>query len=433
MSNFMKRKIARESIESDVELDGLTNVEQPEENLETQLSELADEDSQLDQLMTDGDVLAEDTEVAERHVEIAERAEEDGEELSETAAAAIEVAQESIRRRWAISSPRVARESFRAGRGATRVATESWKDTLKDLWKRFLELVQAAIDKGHDLLLKITNVGKSAVARSKKYEKAIDNLGSKKKDEISGGFVTKLAMDGKFEPVASMDTAKALVTGGKAKAMAEAAGKMIVGAAKYSVVAADGQDPKVVDLDGKEVSLPSKVSGKIKTLPGLEPEEGGTTSYSVMALPGNNYIQYGKKELNVAEGKSDFHTVVVFLAAGDQADETTAKTPTGAELRAANGALKSIGEGYEKILKDFRSLNDNMKKAKSEVQKAVDKFDRSKEENRDYLRNARTIAQDALRSCQATNKAVHTTVRNVISGLSGYIGAGIAAYERKSS
>lgn len=427
MSNFAKRAVARESIENDSVIEGLSNVETPEENLETQLAEMGSEDAALDQLMSDGDVLADDTDVVEAHVEMAEDAEENGEELSEPAAAAIEIAQESIRRRWCIDSPRVARESFRSGRGATAVARESWKDTLKQMWVRLMELIQAGIDRMHDLLLKVTNVGKSAVARAKKYEKVIDGLGAKVKDEISGGFITKLSIDGKFNLDTSIQTGRDFVAGGKIKAIMEAAKRAVDSAGEFAVAAGENGDVKLSDSKGDR-EFPAKVSAKIKELPGIESKEG--TSYKVYALPGNNYVQSATVELAAGESKNT-HTVTVFLSGGDASDDTNVTTPTMAQLRSANSALKSIGENYEKVVKDFRSQADAVKKLKDAIKKASDKFDKSKDENRDALRNARTAAQGSFSSAQAINKAVHTTVRNVISGTSGYIGAGAAAYKKK--
>lgn len=429
MSNFAKRMVARESIENDSVIEGLSNVETPEENLETQLAEMGSEDAALDQLMSDGEVLSDDTEVAEAHVEMAETAEENGEELSETTAAAIEIAQESIRRRWVLDSPRVARESFRSGRGATAVARESWKDTLKQMMVRLMELIQAGIDRAHDLLLKVTNVGKAAVARSKKYEKVIDNLGTKEKDEISGGFITKLSVDGKFASADAIQIGRDFVAGGKIKAVLAAVTESVKNADKFVVAAADGEVTLSAVNGGAKRDFPAKVSAKVKELPGITTTDA--TQYEVFALPGNNYVQSAEVALDLPEGAKGSHVVTVFLSGGDASEDTTVKTPSVADLRSANSALKVIGEGYEKIVKDFRASNDQLKKLKDAVKKASDKFNTSKEDDRDTLRNARVIATASLSSTQAVNKAVHTSVRNVISGVSGYIGASAAAYKKK--
>ncbi|EIF4796143.1 hypothetical protein LFN83_004911, partial [Salmonella enterica subsp. enterica serovar Infantis] len=62
MANFAKTRAARESMEAaDEVIDGISNVEPAEENLDVQLADVASIDGQLEQLETDGETLAADT------------------------------------------------------------------------------------------------------------------------------------------------------------------------------------------------------------------------------------------------------------------------------------------------------------------------------------------------------------------------------------
>lgn len=429
MSNFWQKKVAQESAETAGHDDNISNIESPEENLETQLTELASEDAQLDTLMRDGETLNADMAKTEDAIDTAADAMDEGEELSETQAESLEIGQESIRKRWGITNARVARESFRNGRGATRIAHEGWKDNLKDLWKRLLAFVEQMINKGKDLKLKVMNVGKSAVARAKKYDDQLGNLGSKKKkDTISGGWMSKLAIEGKVDVTKSADIAVDMVTGGKASGAILAVGAMIDAAAAFAVADNDGE-LKYTGADGaKEFS--GEAAKKLKVLPGFEAEgDGAITPHKVFALPGGGYIQAADKELGSGEDKVTL-VMVNFFQSGEKVEDSDIPTPASGDLRKANSQLKKIGENYEKVLKDFRKQDEGINKLKDAIKKTVDNFDKSKDEDRTHLRNARTAANGALVTAQNLSKAMHSTVRGVLSGLTGYIGTGIGAYEK---
>ncbi|WP_201790587.1 hypothetical protein, partial [Escherichia coli] len=183
MANFAKTRAARESMEAaDEVIDGISNVEPAEENLDVQLADVASIDGQLDQLETDGETLAADTERTEDAIEQAEEAVANGEEMPEEAVALHEVAQESIARRWNLERTKLARESYRRGRGMTAAAQEGWKETLKGLYERFIQFCKEVIAKIKDLKLKYFNVGKTAQKRAKKYQEMIRKLGKQDKD-----------------------------------------------------------------------------------------------------------------------------------------------------------------------------------------------------------------------------------------------------------
>ncbi len=430
MSNFWQKRVAQESAAEAGHDDNISNIESPEENLETQLTELASEDAQLDGLMRDGETLDSDMEKTEDAIGAAADAMDEGEEISETQAESLEIGQESIRKRWGISNGRVARESFRNGRGATRIAHESWKDNLKDLWKRLLAFIENMLNRAKDLKLKVMNVGKSAVTRSKKYEEVLTKLGGKKKtDKISGSWMGKLAIEGKVEPTKSGEIAADLVSGGKSESALVALSEQVKSAAIFAVSDSDGEVSFSGGEGAKEFS--GEAAKKLKVLPGFEAEgDGAITPHKVFALPGGGYYQAASKLLS-GEGNSKITLIMAsYFASGEKVDDNDIATPATGDLRKANSQLKKIGENYEKVLKDFRKQDEAMSKLKDSIKKTVDNFDKSKDEDRTHLRNARQVANGTLVSMQNANKAIHATVRSVLSGLTGYIGAGIGAYEK---
>lgn len=425
MANFAQRKVARESIEGSNpnDIDGLSNVEPGHENLDTQLAEMVSEDAMLEQLEGDGETLTADIDRTESAVDAAGEAEANGEEMSEESIAHTEVAQESIRRRWGLDVPRVARESYRRGRGMTKAARESWKDTLKGLWERFLELVKSVINKIKDVKLKYINVGKSAQSRAKKYQAAIRNLGKKNKDEIGGSWITKLSIDGKFDPEQCAVIGKDVTTG-KAKGAINALQKQAGQAEVVVTKAADGSEAVVTHGFYDPIELFGTAASKLQNLPEFEDGE----AQRLQALPGNAYIQSGKKSLNGI----DF-AAVGFMSTGDQHEDKTVPTPEISKLNASASALDVIGKGFEKVLQDFRSYDSEIEKlvrAADKAAAALDKADDT-EEARKSLGAARSVADQSVKNYQTLYRAVSYTANTVIAGLNGYIGAAIGAYAKR--
>lgn len=429
--NFMQKRAARESIESEVTDAGLSNISTGEDNLDVQLTEVAPLDQQFDALASDGEVLSADTERTEAAIDTAESALGEGEEMKEEEIAPLVVAGESIRRRWNLETPQVARESFRRGRGLTRSACEGWKENLKKLWQAFIEMVKTVIRKAKELKLKYFNVGKSAVKRAKGYEEALKKLGSKKnKDEISGGFVDKLSIEGKFDAEASASIAKEACTG-KAKEAINKLAQQADKAALFVVSAAEGNEATFTDPAGGNIAMFGTAGTKLRVLPQFEDATGIEKIQTIHALPGNAYIQVADRDLNTKAGK-DSLLVVAFTTTGDANDEKAVPTPDAGKLRAATSNLKAIGEGFEKVLKDFDAYDKELEKLEKAADKASKAFDKATDEgDRTLLSNARTIADQAVRNYQALNRGVQHVGRTVIAGLSGYIGAGIGAYGNK--
>ncbi|MHC1821834.1 preprotein translocase subunit YajC, partial [Escherichia coli] len=325
MANFAKTRAARESMEAaDEVIDGISNVEPAEENLDVQLADVASIDGQLEQLETDGETLAADTERTEDAIEQAEEAVANGEEMPEEAVALHEVAQESIARRWNLERTKLARESYRRGRGMTAAAQEGWKETLKGLYERFIQFCKEVIAKIKDLKLKYFNVGKTAQKRAKKYQEMIRKLGKQDKDNISGGFITKLSIEGKFDAAGSIAIAKE-VTAGKAKGAISALEKQ-AGEAVTAVTKGDDDAFKAMRGD-QPVELFGKAASKLHSLPNFE---NGDAS-KLLALPGNAYVQAGTKEL---AGGHKF-TAIAFMSTGDASDDKEVATPSVSEMAGA--------------------------------------------------------------------------------------------------
>lgn len=418
--NFHKKHLAQESLGGESPLDSISNVEAPETNLDTQLTELASEDQAMDELDKDGATLDGDMARTEDAITLGENAEEAGEEISAVAANAIEVGQESIRNRWGINRRAVATENF-GRRGGTRMATESWSSTLKDLWERFVAFIRERINKLKDLKLKVMNAGKSAVARAEKFEKALQNLGGeKKKDEIGGSFIGQLSLENEFKPTDCADIAKSLVAGGKTAAALAAVNTALESATAYTLSSKDGD--VTIKSGETKVELPGKNASKLRILPPVEGQDNATP-HAVKALPGNAYAQTA----SVGEGENALFYLAYYNDT-DKGDTTEVPTPSSGEMRGMVNDLRTIGKNYESVLKDFRKYEDTMAKLEKAAAKIVANFNKSKEDDREHLRTARTAATLALSGATAMNKIVHTSVRTVLSGISGYVGAGIAAY-----
>ena len=424
MSNFYQRKVAQESVgEGENNIDSLSAIVPVEENLDQQLAELASEDQGLDSLAKDGEALNGDIERTEGAVEAAASAEAEGEELDDETVAAVDVAQESIRRRWGIMGEKVARESFRRSRGRTKAASESWRDTLKELYKRFVEFLKTVKNKIKDLRLKYFNAGKTAQKRGKEYAERIRKLGKKKNDNISGGFISKLSVDGKFDVDASISTAQSVASGGKSKAVLDKVKEL--SSAATAMMTKEGDSYKFSE-GGKNIELFGTASTKLRALPQFEDD---AASGSVRALPGNAYLQAGTKQLTTDKGQEAYF-VLAFTTTGDSSTDKQIDTPSTAVLSKAANALERIGKDYEKLLQDFRNYESEMDRLESAAEKAAAAFDKQTEdEQRTQMSNARSIADAAVRNYQTAFRAANYVVRGVIDGLNGFCGAGIGAYE----
>lgn len=415
---YFHRKLAREALQEESMVPDSVNLESPDENLETQLAELPSAEAELDQMDAAAEVLEDDIAAVETHVDMADDAVDQGEELSEDVVKEIEVAQESIRRRYGLSVAKVGAESFRNGaRGATKVAQESWQDTLKGLWEKFLELCKAAINKVKELKLKYLNAGKSAVNASKKYREAMKKLGTEKsKEEISGDFISKLAINRQFDIDKSIEIAKTL--SGKMSAAAAGFAREVSSVAE-TVKLVDG---KPVRGDGKEVDF-GGVTAKISQLSSVD---NADQVYGINAFPGDVYVQQAK----IKKGEVEWLDIAV-LDGGSKPDATTIPTPSHQQIDRAISGLAQVGTGFEKTLQDFRGYDDGLAKLEKAAEKLVDDYHKKTEDaEREAADVLRQQANAEVRKYKAVNSLARKVNGNVIKGLNGYIKAAMGAYKK---
>lgn len=428
MSNFYRQRVARESAGTDAVVNSLSDIVPAEENLDQQLVELASGDQQLEALDRDGQVLSDDIERTEAAVGAAETAVSNGEELSEETVAQVEVAQESIRRRWCRDQPKLAVESYRRSRGLTAAAREGWREVLKDLWQRFIDLCKTIRGKIKDLTLKYFNAGKAAQKRAKEYQERIRKLGKSKKDEVSGSFITKLSVNGKFELDASIAIAKAVV-GGKGKELANTA---IAKANEAVIVMEKAGDGGELVFKGENNAAWEAFGNASTTLKSLPEFEDAADQGKVLALPGNAYMQVASKKLSAGGAEVGDLVALAFTTTGDAAEDKTIETPKVPALTAAASALDIIGKGYEKLLKDFRGYEAALEKLEREAEKLVNKFNKATEDaDREKFSASRTIADQNVRNLQTAYRATNYVANGVLAGLNGFLGTGIGAYESK--
>lgn len=286
-----------------------------------------------------------------------------------------------------------------------------------------MEFLKTVKNKIKDLRLKYFNAGKTAQKRGKEYAERIRKLGKKKNDNISGGFISKLSVDGKFDVEASIATAQAVAGGGKSKAVLDKVKEL--SSAATAMMTKEGDSYKFSE-GGKNIELFGTASTKLRALPQFEDD---AASGQVRALPGNAYLQAGTKQLTTDKGQEEYF-VLAFTATGDSSTDKQIDTPSTAVLSKAANALERIGKDYEKLLQDFRNYESEMDRLESAAEKAAAAFDKQTEdEQRTQMSNARSIADAAVRNYQTAFRAANYVVRGVIDGLNGFCGAGIGAYE----
>lgn len=431
--SFMKnRRMARENMG---EADVLNVVEPVEESVEAQVGEVDKDDQEVYALLNEGEVLEQDTETLEKMEDQVEDIEEDGEEITPEHAETLQIATESIARRWSLgkaSTRKLAFESFSGRRGDTKLVRESIKDRLADMWKTFIEWLSEMVDKMIDTFKKYVNAGKSMQSRAKKNAKILDKLGTKSKDKIKGSFVTKLSIEGKYDAKKAIQLA--LSIDGKAKS-ALAASEKFVDAAGELVKIATTQDSdsakfnRVTDGEKTRELFGEKVSKKLQALGGKDSGE----SQTVYALPGNGYLQSSSYEYKPREDSAvKAQIVAVRLHPGeDSTEEKEIDTPTVAVLEECNDAMEDIGKAFEKVEQGFTKTRNGLKKLMDEAKKAEKAVGKAeKGEAKDQARVAQKVAREAATSAQHTSKAVTYVYKTVGAGLSGLVNAGIAAYKK---
>ncbi|MKU72427.1 hypothetical protein DUR21_23250 [Salmonella enterica subsp. enterica] len=418
MANFAKTRAARESMEATATVvpDG---IELPAESVEGTLADIEHDTKPIEALDADAELLAEDGDETDAQLDVLDEAQaaadgegagEDGEEpmdaeedMPDDAATALDVAQESIRSRWNFEHrSSVAHESY-GSRNRRQVARESLWEDIKAFLKRIWEWLKEQGRKIKDRWLKFSNQGKSIQARSKKYDEAIRKLGKQKKDEISGGFIKSLSVDGKFvgDDLARLKNILNHVStyySGNVQSFLNNGTDMV-----GSVVKGDGA--KVEKLKADFAALAKEDVSKFKlgnmALKLEYDEEGGFSS---------SYVE--------AENRA----------------ETNVKTPSVSELAKTNAFFNEVGKQIEKNVLEYRKTEQAREKFSQQIEKLLKEIDSvkidEKPELTESVRTARRYINSINQAVSLGEKVISSTQKHLAGGLNGYISAGIAAYEK---
>ena len=418
MANFAKTRAARESMEATATVvpDG---IELPAESVEGTLADIEHDTKPIEALDADAELLAEDGDETDAQLDVLDEAQaaadgegagEDGEDqmdaeedMPDDAATALDVAQESIRSRWNFEHrSSVAHESY-GSRNRRQVARESLWEDIKAFLKRIWEWLKEQGRKIKDRWLKFSNQGKSIQARSKKYDEAIRKLGKQKKDEISGGFIKSLSVDGKFvgDDLARLKNILNHVStyySGNVQSFLNNGTDMV-----GNVVKGDGA--KVEKLKADFAALAKEDVSKFKlgnmALKMEYDEEGGFSS---------SYVE--------AENRA----------------ETNVKTPSVSELAKTNAFFNEVGKQIEKNVLEYRKTEQAREKFSQQIEKLLKEIDSVKIDEKPQLtesvRTARRYINSINQAVSLGEKVISSTQKHLAGGLNGYISAGIAAYEK---
>ncbi|ANZ49708.1 internal head protein [Erwinia phage Machina] len=426
MANFAQKRAARESIEGTgtVVPDGL---ELPAESVEGILAELAEKERDIDTTDSEHDVLIEDGNETDAQLDAVDAADdaaaepaddkmEAEEDMPDEAAEALDVAQESIRRRWGFDHrTSVARESY-GSRNRRSVARESLWEDIKAFLKRAWEWLKEQGRKIKDRWLKFSNQGKSVQGRSKKFGEQIKNLGKQKsgKDKLSGGFIKDLTIAGKFEGTntAALDQVFSK-KGDFAKIQDEVLAEM-TGAVDEVANASEADFAKT----GKKAKdLANAISSDLK---GEHPMLGN---------------QVFKVETEATEDGDSFEVSTTVVEA-EHSVESDISTPSIAQLGAVNTFFNKVGVEIEKKVKAYHATNQKRDRYEAAIEKLLKKIDGVKidEQGGEFSKSIRLIRKMIGATNQflgAAERADASNTKNMVSGLNGLLVAGIAAYEKK--
>ncbi|HCS5018508.1 TPA: hypothetical protein ORQ81_000001 [Escherichia coli] len=418
MANFAKTRAARESMEATATVvpDG---IELPAESVEGTLADIEHDTKPIEALDADAELLAEDGDETDAQLDVLDEAQaaadgegagEDGddqmdaeEDMPDDAATALDVAQESIRSRWNFEHrSSVAHESY-GSRNRRQVARESLWEDIKAFLKRIWEWLKEQGRKIKDRWLKFSNQGKSIQARSKKYDEAIRKLGKQKKDEISGGFIKSLSIDGKFvgddlPRLKNILNHVSTYYSGNVQSFLNNGSDMV-----GNVVKGDGA--KVEKLKADFAALSKEDVNKFKlgnmALKMEYDEEGGFSS---------SYVE--------AENRA----------------ETNVKTPSVSELAKTNAFFNEVGKQIEKNVLEYRKTEQAREKFSQQIEKLLKEIDSvkidEKPELTESVRTARRYINSINQAVSLGEKVISSTQKHLAGGLNGYISAGIAAYEK---
>ncbi|EDC4983337.1 hypothetical protein GAP86_18130 [Salmonella enterica] len=419
MANFYKNKIARESMESTgtVVPDG---IELPAESVEGTLADIEHDTKPIEALDADAELLAEDANETDAQLDVLDEAQaaadgegagEDGEDpmdaeedMPDDAAAALDVAQESIRSRWNFEHrSSVAHESY-GSRNRRQVARESLWEDIKAFLQRILGWIKEQARALKDRWLKFSNHGKSIQARAKKYDEAIRRLGKQKKDEISGGFIESLSIEGKFvgNDLTRLKAALSSVSNFYAETV-----------------------KSQLDKGTALVNSVTKGNGnQIETL---------KSRFVELAKEDTKDFKLGNMAVKVEYDAEDISFRSTFIKS-EATVPTSVKTPSASELAKLNGFYADLGKQIEKNVLEYRKTEQARKDYDTAIEKLLKEIDNvkidEKPELTESVRLSRRYIDSINQSVSLAEKVVASTQKHLSGGLSGYIGAGIAAYEK---
>lgn len=420
MANFAQRKIARESVEGagTIVPDG---IELPAESVEGTLADIEHDTKPIDQMDAEADVMAEDGDETDAQLDAVDAAEaaaagegEEGEEpmeveedMPDEAAEQLDVAQESIRKRWAFDHRvSVAQESY-GSRRRRQVARESLWDDIKAFLQRIWDWLKEQGRKIKDRWLKFSNQGKSIQARAKKYDSAIRKLGKQKKDTISGGFIKNLTEGGKFigEDVAAMKRVMSSVGG----------------------------------IYGLQDNVVSEATALVNTVESGKMASGfaAAVNKSVGAKSGDLQLlgnQVGRADVKV-NGDDLEASFTVIDAEGSV--ESSVSTPSLSALSSVVAFFNQLGKAVEENVKAYHKNNQAQATYEQAIEKLLKRIDGVKIDDKPDLTNNVRVARRAItitnQFISFTERCIATCQKNLIAGVNGYISAGISAYEKSKS
>lgn len=420
--NFMQQRAARESIADDIIL--VDAVDLPQDSVEGILSDVQADTKQIDSLDADGQLMAEDGDETEATLGVLDEAQaaadgetpEDGsdpmeveDDMSDDAAKAVEVAQESIRRRWFPHKASVAQESFGATHRRTAVRESLW-DTIKQFLRNAIEWIKAQFRKLKDRWLKFSNKGKSIQKKSKAFDAAIRKLGTKKKDEISGGFVKQLSDGKEFK---GNDTGYMNAELG--------------GVTKF-------QETQAGILSAITASVERAATGTITAAQVRDSMSDASRLADSLSSEGSII---GGKFVKVEASESDAEMATVTLIDDEAEPETEVPTPTIQQLNNVNTFFNKLGIEIEKRVKAYHSNEQKAEKYRNGIEKVLRKVDNIKVGEDKELEEAVRQLRVAVNGCNsmvsfAERVSAHILI-SLTAGVNGYLAAGIAAYDKSKS
>lgn len=417
MSNFWQRKVAREDAGTDIVPD---NTELPLESVEGVLSEVASDTAVIDQQDNEAALLTEDAgeteaqfDAVDADVKAADAGEEGVEEdIPEDAVEQIDVAQESVRRRWGLNNRQTcARESY--GSTNRRVAVrESLWDDVKAFFRRIWEWLKAQGRKLKDRWINFHNQGKSIQKRSKKFDAAIRQLGSIKsgQDELKGGFIKSLTEGGTFVGNNVSDLNNLLTMAGKTCEMIQAIIDEMTPVVDHAANILKADDVKHVASFKKRVDTVFASAGA-----------------STQECLGNMVLK--------SEGEDDDWNLT--FVESDKDVPTEVKTPAIPVMNSINTFYNKLGIEVEKRAKAYEKTDASREKYQKAIEKLLNKVDKvDAKDNADAVEAIRKLRGEVSKANGATGLLERVTANSITcmtSGINGYLSAAIGAYEKRKS